>query len=182
MHFPAHVYRSPSVQWTVCMKANVLIYKWVTLGKPWRCGAFSFWDLSRELAQAHPHWGLRCRGTSWGRLWRVKAKAKCKMIWLVSCETFRISPSGCAHWLKCLSTSLELDTHRPWRTVDQKRPSEGLSAEAHCVWWEKALSSVEEFVSSHTKQALTSVHLNSWGEAAPNPAAVPKPQAEATAS
>lgn len=24
------------------MKANVLIYKWVTLGKPWRCGAFSF--------------------------------------------------------------------------------------------------------------------------------------------
>lgn len=42
MQFPAHVYRSPSVQWTVCMKANVLIYKWVTLGKTWRCGALSF--------------------------------------------------------------------------------------------------------------------------------------------
>lgn len=38
--FLPHVYRLSSVQWTVCMKANVLIYKWLTLGKPRCCDAF----------------------------------------------------------------------------------------------------------------------------------------------
>lgn len=53
--FLPHVYRASSVQWAVCTKANVLIYKWLTLGKIWCC-AFLLprCSLQGVDSQAHP--------------------------------------------------------------------------------------------------------------------------------
>lgn len=124
MHFPAHVYRSPSVQWTVCMKANVLIYKWVTLGKTWRCGAFSFrYNTSPGswLSSSPSPRPTVPRKLPRGRLGHVQVKAKFVMICLVSCATFRITPSGFIHSLKWLSASLEMDPDRHSNTVDKGR-------------------------------------------------------------
>lgn len=152
MHFPAHVYRSPSVQWTVCMKANVLIYKWVTLGKTWRCGAFSFRDNSSPGSWPSSSPSLRPtvpRTLLRGQLGHVKVKVKFLMICLVSCGTFRITPfrlllTHWSDWAPSRRWTL-IGTQGLWKREEAK----GLSAKAHCICWEReAFSSVEEFFST----------------------------------
>jgi hypothetical protein len=75
--FLPHVYRTSSVQWTVCMKANVLIYKWLTLGKTWCVVLFS---CCCPESQLHPHWD---EDPSLGRIWKIKATAEFLMMWLI---------------------------------------------------------------------------------------------------
>ena len=139
------------------MKANVLIYKWVTLGKTWCCRAFSFryntpgsWLRLTLTRPAAP------RKLPRGRLWQVKVKAKYVMIWLVSCGTFRITPSGFIHSLKRLSASSELDTVIGAQLENNTGPVSGSSLH---LLRKGGFSFNEEFFSSLTKGALTSCFI-----------------------
>lgn len=138
MHFPAHVYRSPSVQWTVCMKANVLIYKWVTLGKTWCCAFSIIIPVLGAGCQAHPHWGLQCwGGLPQGQLWQAKGKATS---WQLGWSLVGHSESplrAFVHSGKLLSTFLEPDTVCPVGTRElwtRKAGSKGLSAKAYNIY------------------------------------------------
>lgn len=100
--FLPHVYRASTVQWAVCMKANVLIYKWSTLGETWCLVLFSSVLCPGKWLPNSPLPERQCRGCHPRENLVVKAKAT----FLMTC-LLRVMPS-----VQCLTVS-EVDTDGP---------------------------------------------------------------------
>lgn len=138
------------------------------MGNTWKnmalcCLLLSLLYLCQELTQAHPPRGLQC----WGGLPpRTPGKGQIPhdvvgLLWDIQSHPFWLSFTQ-----KLLSTSLGSWTLVGARENHGQDSSEGPSARAHCLHWEReAFSSVEEFFPSLTKGALSSTRFILTAEA-----------------